>query len=340
MYEDEWRNLPFRYDVGWYFSIAEEGYGWKPERGQQSIVFFPGFPLSIRALTVVLGGRLMTAAMLVTLAAGLVAFVYLFRLAREMLTDAQASAATAFLASYPFAIFYSVPYSEALFLAASIGAWFHVRRGQWLAGGAWGLVAGLTRPNGVLVSLPIALEVLATIRRERAGGVRHTPATIISRGLVALTPAAGLLLYSAYVYRLTGNPLQWIISQDAWGREFVPPTQFLIDWVRTPMFFSSDVGAVAMTDFAAATFAIVMLLLVVPIYKRFGIACASFVPALLLPALLSGFLSLGRMTSVVFPVFLWLGAVVPERQRTTWLFVSATGQALAAAMFFTWRPLF
>jgi hypothetical protein len=96
----------------------------------------------------------------------------------------------------------------------------------------------------------------------------------------------------------------------------------------------------AFADFVAATMAIAMLFLIVPIYKRFGIACASFVPALLLPAMLSGFVSLGRMTSVVFPVFLWLGAVVPERQRAVWLAVLALGQALAAAMFFTWRPLF
>lgn len=340
MYEEEWRNLPFRYDVGWYFSIAEHGYGFSLDNSQQSIVFFPAFPLAVRTLALMLGGSLMTAGMLVALAAGLVAFLYLFRLGREMLNDAQASAATAFLAAYPFAIFFSVPYSEALFLAASLGAWFHVRRGQSLAGGAWGLIAGLTRPNGVLLSLPIAIEVFATLRRERAQGVHHTTATVISRGLVAATPAVGLLLYSAYVYRLTGNPAQWLISQSGWGRQFMPPTQFLAEWARTPMFFSSSVGAEAMADFVAATFAMVMLLMVVPIYRRFGLACASFIPVLLLPALLSGFISLGRMTSVVFPVFLWLGAVVPERQRAVWLSVFAMGEAAAAAMFFTWRPLF
>jgi len=340
MYEEEWRNLPFRYDVGWYFAIAENGYGFSPDNSQQSIVFFPAFPLAVRTLTLMLGGSLMVAGMLVTLAAGLVAFVYLFRLAREMLTDSQASAATAFLAAYPFAIFFSVPYSESLFLAASLGAWFHVRRGQWLAGGAWGLVAGLTRPHGVFLSVPIALEIFATLRRERTQGVRHTPGAILSRGLVAATPAVGLLLYSAYVYHLTGNPLQWLISQSGWGRQFVPPSQFLAEWIRIPLFFTSSVWAEAMADFVAATFAIVMLVMVVPIYRRFGLACASFIPVLLVPPLLGGFLSLGRMTSVVFPVFLWLGAVVPERQRPTWLSVSAVGQALAAAMFFTWRPLF
>jgi hypothetical protein len=340
MYEEEWRNLPFRYDVGWYLSIAENGYGFSLDNSQQPIVFFPAFPLAVRTLTPLIGGSLMTAGLLVALAAGLVAFVYLFRLGREMLTDAQASAATAFLAVYPFAIFFSVPYSEALFLAAALGAWFHVRRKQWFAGSAWGVVAGLTRPNGVLLSLPIAIEMFATLRRERANGVQHTPATIISRLLVAATPAVGLVLYSAFIYRLTGNPLQWLMSQSGWGRQFMPPTQFLSEWVRIPLFFASPVGAEAMADFVAATFAIVMLVMVVPIYRRFGLACASFIPALLLPALLSGFISLGRMTSVVFPVFLWLGAVVPERQRAVWLSVLAVGEAAAAAMFFTWRPLY
>lgn len=340
MYEEEWRNLPFRYDVGWYFSIAEHGYGFSPSDQQQPIVFFPAFPLAVRAVAFILGDRLMLAGMLVTLVAGLVAFSYLFRLGRELLPDGQAYAATAFLAAYPFAIFFSVPYSESLFLAASLGAWFHARRGQWLASGVWGFVVGLTRPNGLLIGLPIALEILLRVRQERADGVRHTPGVLVSRGLVAVTPAVGVLLYSAFIYRLTGNPLQWMMSQDGWGRQFMPPTQFLSEWIQTPLFFSSDVGAAAMTDFVAATFALVMLALSVPIYRRFGLVCASFVPMMLLPAMLSGFLSLGRMTSVVFPVFLWLGAVIPEEQRATWLSVSAMGQALAAAMFFTWRPLF
>jgi hypothetical protein len=340
MYADEWRNLPFRYDVGWYFSIAENGYGWTPTEGQHSIVFFPAFPLAVRALTFLLGDRLMIAGMLVALAAGLVAFIYVFRLGREMLSEAQASAATAFLAAYPFAVFYSVPYSEPLFLAATAGAWFHVRRQQWLAGGAWALVAALTRPNGVLISLPIALEVAATLRRQRADGTRLTFTALAARALVAAMPAAGLVLYSAYIYSLTGHPLQWLMGQSGWGRQFMPPSTFVSDWARTPMHFGSSVGAEAMADFLAATFALAMLSLTIPVYRRFGLAYASLVPALLLPPVLSGFLSLGRMTCVVFPVFLWLGAVVPERHRSAWLAAFAMGQALVAAMFFTWRPVF
>ena len=35
MYEDEWRNLPFRYDVGWYFSTVESGTGFPLGSNQQ-----------------------------------------------------------------------------------------------------------------------------------------------------------------------------------------------------------------------------------------------------------------------------------------------------------------
>jgi hypothetical protein len=51
-------------------------------------------------------------------------------------------------------------------------------------------------------------------------------------------------------------------------------------------------------------------------------------------------LSMGRVTSVLFPVFLWLAAAVPARHRTAWIACFALLQGFVAVMFFTWRPLF
>ena len=53
-----------------------------------------------------------------------------------------------------------------------------------------------------------------------------------------------------------------------------------------------------------------------------------------------GMLSMGRVTSVLFPVFLWLGAAVPARHRVAWITAFALFQSFAAVLFFTWRPLF
>ena len=65
---------------------------------------------------------------------------YLYRLARELMDDDRGAAAVALLAIYPFAVFFSAPYTEALFLLAMLGAWYHLRRDErWPAspGACW-----------------------------------------------------------------------------------------------------------------------------------------------------------------------------------------------------------
>jgi len=51
------------------------------------------------------------------------------------------------------------------------------------------------------------------------------------------------------------------------------------------------------------------------------------------------FISLGRFTAVLFPVFFWLAIRIPRDRlaRTAALF--AAGQAVLAVWFFLWRPV-
>ena len=58
------------------------------------------------------------------------------------------------------------------------------------------------------------------------------------------------------------------------------------------------------------------------------------------PLLMGGLTSMGRVTSVLFPTFVWLAAAIAPRQRTAWVAAFAMLQAVCAAAFFTWRPLF
>ena len=78
-----------------------------------------------------------------------------------------------------------------------------------------------------------------------------------------------------------------------------------------------------------------------PIYRRYGIAFAALIPITILPPMAAGgLLSMGRVTSILFPVFLWLGGAIPPQHRKAWIGLFALLQGLAAVMFFTWRPLF
>jgi hypothetical protein len=82
------------------------------------------------------------------------------------------------------------------------------------------------------------------------------------------------------------------------------------------------------------------LALVPAVWRRLGAAPAVFVAANLVPPLLSGgLLSVGRLVSTLFPLFVALSVHVPQRQLPVWAALFALVQGLAAALFFTWRPL-
>jgi hypothetical protein len=51
-------------------------------------------------------------------------------------------------------------------------------------------------------------------------------------------------------------------------------------------------------------------------------------------------MSMGRITSVLFPAFLWLGAILSARYTPAAIAAFCVLQSLIAALFFTWRPVY
>lgn len=337
-------NLLARWDTGWYLTIARDGYGWSGRTDiEQNIVFFPAYPLLMRAAGELLGGRLLLGGLAVSLASFLGAMAYMYGLARRQVDRETAVAALALLACYPYAVFYSAVYTESLFLLCMTGALYHFGRTEWLRAGGWGLLAGLARPNGFVLSLPLACMALAPLlsgvgpglrwfvtgREDRAeGGVRR-----VLEGLAAAAmPGVGLLVFLAFNYWLTGDPFTWMRAVAAWGRSIPGAGPFagaLSVAPRTPQ---------DMCNAAAVLFAAVMI---IPVTWRFGAPYGLLTVVALAPSFLSGGLeSIGRYTSVVFPLFLGLAAVTGPRARLALIIVFAVLQALAAVMFFTWRSMY
>ena len=88
-------NLQARWDANWYLGIVTEGYHFVPNQPglQQSIAFFPAYPMLVRGVGRILGGRLTSyigAGMLVSFAAFFGALVYLYALARDTLDEDEA----------------------------------------------------------------------------------------------------------------------------------------------------------------------------------------------------------------------------------------------------------
>jgi len=344
LYENEIINLPARYDAGWYLNIAAEGYrAYFPASVQQNIAFMPALPMLMRIGGRLLGGQPLWAGQVVVLVAGLWGFMYVYRLARSDLGDAnRAGLAVALLAAYPFAVFFSAVYTESIFLLCCAGGFYHAMRREHWRTAAFALLCGFTRPNGFLLAVPLALVALwpgiADAWRRRSAGfaagvgraVRDSVPSIIAAGAAGV----GVVAFSAFVFALTGHPLAWLEAHSAWGRTFG-------SWVTKGPFQEGGLYQYLLTQPADALnfVAIVGFLAAIwPVTRRLGVPYGVFLAVNLIPPfLMGGTLSIGRVTSVMFPVFIWLASVVPPGHRAAWLTLFALLQGWGATLFFTWR---
>jgi hypothetical protein len=351
-------NLQARWDMAWYFGIATSGYRVTSHSAtdQQNIVFFPAYPMMMRVTGRLLGGTssaFVLGGTLVALGAFFWGLTYLFRIARDMLGDDDpARYAVWLLATYPFAWFYSAMYTESLFLVGAAGAFYHFRRHELVRAGIWGLLVGLTRPNGCFLSIPLAvIAVTPWLPSWLAGGHAQAPEreparrnlrALVPAMLAAAMPGIGVLLYSAYIWHITGDPLAWAEGHAAWGRQYRGLGVLVTDryaWL-------ANQGIYAYTsqlpgDLLNALGALFVLAAAWPVARRLGLAYAVFILINILPPMAAGgMLSVGRFSSVLFPAFIWLAAVVPVRHRSGWLASFMAVQAFGAALFYTWHELY
>jgi len=350
IYSNDFLDLPARWDTGWYLGIATEGYQYDPKASvetQQNIAFFPAFPMTMRYLSTVLGRQPLWTGVGVSLVAFFFALAYFLRLARDELRDDEAAAtAVMLLAAYPFAVFFSAAYTEALFLLTLVGAVYHFRHEQLGRAAAWGFLCGLTRPNGAFLSVVLGLMAVSPMWDAVRWRPLLPPPTgwlhIARRLLAASAPGLGMLAFSAYIYQLTGHPFSWTSQNAAWGRVYRSLDSLVSD--RVGYIANNGLYSYASTqtiDFFYLLAVLFILGSVWPVYRRFGLPYAVLLVVNTLPPMSAGgLLSMGRVTAVLFPAFLWMGGAIPARHRTAWIVCFAVLQGFVAVMFFTWRPLY
>jgi hypothetical protein len=271
------------------------------------------------------------------------ALYYLSRLSDLVAGPAAAMHAPLLLATYPFAVFFNVPYTESIFLLAAVGAFFHFHRGDWVRASLWGLIVGLSRPNGALASAALAVlgleQVIRVSRSAPLTGAQWVRPLAV-RLLAASMPGVGMLLFTAYLYRLTGIWFAWARMHGAWGRSWgTEPLAQGWEWLTTEGLMAVFQGVPYDTlNSLAVVFALAATWTV---WRVLGSAYVTFVLLNLIPPLFAGgALSMGRVTSTLFPIFIALAATVRPASIPAWAASFAMLQGLVAALFFTWRELF
>jgi len=308
------------WDGTWYRDIAAHGYSALP---QEALRFFPLFPLSGRVLSVLTLGRTDAALIILANVASVAVLVALRRLVRLERGSAElADRAVWMLCLFPGAFVLAWGYAEALFLLAAVCAFWAVRSRRWGWAIVAGLCAGATRPLGVLLVVPVAIEMLRVWRSART----HER-TVAVGALVA--PAVG-----------AGAYLLWVAS--AFGDAWLPFS------VQGPLRGTSDpisrlwqglgqlFGPERLADGLHIPVVLVFLVLVVLSFRWWPASYGAFAGVMVLVAVSADNLnSLERYGLNAFPLALTL-AVAARRPAVERVVVVVLAGAMAAMCAMAW----
>jgi hypothetical protein len=198
----------FAWDGGWYREIANHGY-----RRDVALRFFPLYPLvSFNGLGLVV----------VANAAALAYAEGLARLTAFELGDARAAARAPWLALVnPAGFVLAIAYAEPLALALAVWCLYAARRRRWRRAVPLAFALGLTRPTGLVVALPLAIEAWRSVGYRRRV-VRRAGAPLAA---VAAAPL-GCASYLLWCHLARGDAMApFRVQQDPTlrGGVLVPP---------------------------------------------------------------------------------------------------------------------
>jgi mannosyltransferase PIG-V len=306
----------FRWDSGWYLSIAARGYSYHPE-SSSSVAFYPLLPYLSRYLAQLVGS-VPVAGLLIVNAATVGAIYYLRRLGTLLGGEAVGKLASILLLVFPTSLFLSSFYTEGLFVCLAAGSMYHYFRGRYLWCGLLGLLAMLTRSTGLVLFAALALDLAVRLYRRE---LKPTA----SMAALLLIPT-GLALFMAMQLYQVGDPLAFSKTMKHWGRHPAWPWAGIVDALAGTS-FSFPVSFAKTQRFIDAAFALTFLGIGVWMAaRRERIALWSFVLlGMLLPLSTYALAGMNRYSLGLFPAFIFLAQVCqkyPGLER--WLIYAST----------------
>jgi hypothetical protein len=300
------------WDGAFYADIAQHGYAALP---RPALRFFPLTPLAGRAAGW-LGFGPRVGVVLVANLAALAAGALLVLLVRsEGFAPGVAQRSAWLLALAPSAFVLVLGYAEALFIGLAIGILFLARRRRWLPAIALGLLAGLSRPGGFVVAVPVAVEAVQAWRSARVP-------ERMGAALAVVAPFAGAAAFLVWVGDVFGDALLPYRVQTRGNLKgaFTDPVSSISDAVSG--MFHGHVGTGLHVPWMIGVVALVVLA-----FRRLPASYGAFTAVSLASAVTSANLdSFERYALGAFPVVIVVALLLTDRR---W-FVAVTAVSAAA----------
>jgi hypothetical protein len=278
------------WDSPFYLGLAQIGYPSANASQNLSYAFLPAYPGLIR-ISYYLFHDYLAAAAVSAFVLG-IASILIFQLVAEFyLPKGEALAATIIFAFFPYVfVFTSLAYTESLFLFATLASWLFHKRGQTWISMCFAIVATMTRLYGILIVIPIAIDLIRTHKIRRIVGL--------------VAPFGALACWCYYCYLQTGDWFAPLTSERvAWGTKGWAEGYLL--GLFTGNMASPNYGIIALIPFLAVSGILLLLLM------RIDFALSAYSTSLFVLLLITGAtLSMGRFISFIFPI--WYAVTVND----------------------------
>jgi hypothetical protein len=327
-----------RWDSEWYLLIAERGYGADnaflglpvPYRRGDDAGFFPLYPMLVRGVAF-LGPSTLLAGVLVSNLALLAALALLWEMTRRAHGEVVAGRAVWILLAFPTSFFLSAVYAESLLLATLLGSIALARAGRPLLAGSCAALCALSKPTGLLVVVPLAIE-LWSVRGPDAGA--RSPAWSRTRRLAtAIAPVtAALGGWALACHAIYGDLAPFLARQARWRGPTSGPWRAFVRYFDGPRIHDAHHSTIDLVC------ALLFLAALPVIWRRLRTSEAAWATVAMLLPLGSSLWSFTRFAASIYPfhVSVALSTESSERRFTSWIVAMLPLGGLFMALFAAW----
>ena len=288
------------WDAAWYTDIAINGYSTEvKEDGSSTIGFFPLYPMAMW-LVGRIGFGAFYAGFLISNVCLLATAGLLYEMAKVNCSESTSLRSISYLFAFPAAFMLSCVLSESLFLFLVIASFWAVKKDKLLLCGILGMLASLTKPQGIVLFVPLVMACL-----------QHNGWKFRRGTLWMLLIGLGPLLFAAYTWWLTGDFLAYIHrKQTGWGVGLSNPFTRIVYDFNSARFYISEQTAMS----------IVCLGLLGAFWKKIELPQLVFgVSFILFQSLFDAGASTLRYFTAIFPLYIVAAKMTSNRQLDTLL---------------------
>lgn len=319
--------LLLRWDSVHYLSMAAT-------KGFSSGVFFPLYPMLVKFF-----GGWSGAGFFVSWLSLALALFFFYKLLRLKEEEKVIKRALLFLLVAPSAVFFSMIYTESLFLFLSLACFYFLQQKKWWVAGVFGFLTAITRNVGIFL-FPVFWVIYWQSAWPMVEGLKISWLAKLwlifkkkwRSGLAwSFLIPAGLASYMLLCYLQSGDALSFIHNQGGWKdyREFVWPWQFFRRMVHIFVYYKIDffnffsnnpqnfydyTGVFGISGSAYIFTAITAIYFLI---KKYWAYATYVLLNLILFTTIFPLYSVERFVVVIFPVYLMLAKVSAKRD---WLF--------------------